>query len=107
MSIALPPGLPARRTLLAEGIEVLDPVQARCRKRRALRVCLVNLMPNKGVTETQFARLLGGTSIPVELILCLPDGYRSRSTPADHLAFYRPWTNLRHEPFDADRKSVV
>ena len=101
MSISLPAGLPARRTLLAEGIEVLDRDQLRAWGRRPLRVCLVNLMPNKPVTETQIARLLGATSIPVELTLCLPDGYRSRSTPAEHLAHYRPWSSLRHEPFHA------
>ena len=81
MSIALPLGLPARQILLAEGIDVLDPGQLRSRGRRVLRLCLVNLMPNKAVTEAQFARLLGAASIPVELNLCLPDGYRSRSTP--------------------------
>ena len=101
MSIALPAGLPARPTLLAEGIEVLDRDQVRSWGRRPLRLCLVNLMPNKAVTETQVARLLGATSIPVELTLCLPDGYRSKSTPADHMALYRPWTSIRDEPFDA------
>jgi len=102
MSILLPAGLPARRALLAEGVEVLeDRDQLRAWGRRPLRLCLVNLMPNKAVTETQIARLLGGTSIPVELTLCLPDGYRSRSTPVDHLALYRPWTSLRHEQFHA------
>ena len=85
MSISLPAALPARRTLLAEGVEVLDRDQLRAWGRRPLRVCLVNLMPNKPVTETQIARLLGATSIPVELTLCLPDGYRSRSTPVEHL----------------------
>jgi homoserine O-succinyltransferase len=101
MSIVLPSGLPARRTLLAEGIEVLDRDQLWAWGSHPLRLCLVNLMPNKAVTETQFARLLGATSIPVELILCLPDGYRSKSTPIDHLAHYRPWTSIRHQPFHA------
>jgi homoserine O-succinyltransferase len=101
MSIALPAKLPARRALLAEGVEVLDRDQLRSWGRRPLRVCLVNLMPNKAVTETQIARLLGATSIPVELTLCLPDGYRSKSTPVDHLALYRPWASIRHEPFHA------
>jgi homoserine O-succinyltransferase/O-acetyltransferase len=101
MSIALPAGLPAHRTLLAEGVDVLDRDQLRSWGRRPLRLCLVNLMPNKAVTETQIARLIGGTSIPVELTLCLPDGYRSRSTPVDHMAFYQPWSNIQHEQFDA------
>lgn len=101
MSIALPARLPVRRALLAEGVEVLDRDQLRFWGRRPLRVCLVNLMPNKAVTEMQIARLLAGTSIPVELTLCLPDGYRSRSTPVEHMALYQPWTSIHHEQFDA------
>jgi len=101
MSIALPRGLPAWRTLVAEGVDVLSGDELRRSGRRPLRLCLVNLMPNKIVTETQIARLLGATAIPVELTLCVPDSYRSKTTPADHIAsFYRRWTHVRDEPFD-------
>ena len=88
-------------TLAAEGIEVLTKDELRRRPGRPLRICLVNLMPNKIVTETQIARLLGGTSIAVDVTLCVPDAYRSKTTPAAHLAaFYRPWSAIRHEAFD-------
>jgi homoserine O-succinyltransferase/O-acetyltransferase len=101
MSIALPRGLPARRTLVAEGVEVLSGDELRRWGRRPLRLCLVNLMPNKIVTETQIARLLGATSMMVELTLCVPDSYRSKTAPADYMAsFYRPWTHVRDEHFD-------
>ena len=101
MSIALPVGLPARQILLDEGVEVLDYEQLRSWGRRPLRLCLVNLMPNKALTEIQIARLMGATSIPVDLTLCLPDGYRSKSMSPEHMAFYRPWVEVRDEPFDA------
>ena len=101
MSIALPLGLPARETLAAERIDVLSKDDLRRRPGRPLRICLVNLMPNKIVTEAQFSRLLGGTSIAVDLTLCVPDSYRSKTTPAAHLAaFYQPWSAIRHEAFD-------
>ncbi len=101
LSIALPIGLPARSTLAAEGVEVLTGDELHRRGGRPLRICLVNLMPNKVVTETQIARLLGATSIPVELNLCVPDSYRSKTAPADHMAsFYRPWTHVRDGQFD-------
>jgi len=101
MSIALPVGLPARQILLDEGVEVLAGDELHRRVRRPLRLCLINLMPNKMVTEVQIARLLGVTSIPVELTLCVPDSYRSNTTPADHLtAFYQPWSRVRDQPFD-------
>jgi homoserine O-succinyltransferase len=101
LSIALPIGLPARSTLTAEGIEVLTTDELHRRADRPLRICLVNLMPNKIVTETQICRLLGATPIPVALTLCLPDSYRSKTTPASHVAsFYRPWSQIRDEQFD-------
>ena len=101
MSIALPIGLPARSILAAEGVEVLSPDELHRRGGRPLRICLVNLMPSKIVTETQICRLLGATPLPVALTLCLPDSYRSKTTPASHLAsFYRPWSQLRDERFD-------
>ena len=101
MSIALPIGLPARSTLAAEGVEVLTADELHRRGGRPLRICLVNLMPNKVVTETQICRLLGATTIPVALTLCLPDSYRSKTTPASYIAsFYRPWRQLRDERFD-------
>ena len=101
MPIAVPSGLPARKALLAEGHEVLDSEALRSWGRRPLRVCLVNLMPNKPATELQIGRLLAGTPIPVELILSLPDGYQPKSTPADHLAFYMPWAAARSAAIDA------
>lgn len=101
MPIALPRELPACGTLAAEGVDVRSADDPRRPGRRPLRICLVNLMPTKIATETQIARMLGGTPIPVELVLCVPDSYRSKTTPAEHIAsFYRRWTQLRDEPFD-------
>ena len=101
MPISLPVGLPAGQTLAGEGIEVLAGNDPRARSARPLRICLVNLMPNKIATETQICRLLGATAIPVAVTLCVPDSYRSKTTPSGHLAtFYRRWTQIRREPFD-------
>ena len=58
-------------------------------------------MPKKTATETQICRLLGATAIPVEVTLCVPDSYQSRSTPESHIAaFYRRWSQIRGEHFD-------
>src|SRR5262245_8052695 len=100
MSIVHPAGLPARATLSAEGIDILSERVLEARGQRPLRVCLVNLMPNKIATETQIARLLGATPVPVEVTLCVPDGYRPR-TGAEHVAaFYQPWSRVRDGHFD-------
>ena len=68
---------------------------------RALRIGLLNLMPNKIRTETQFARLIGATPLQVELSLIKITKHQSKNTPNDHMiAFYRDWEKLRKEKFD-------
>lgn len=101
MPIALPQGLPARRILRAEGIDVPGRDELHRRVQRPLRIGLVNLMPDKIATETQVARLLGAAAVPVELVLSVPDSYRAKSAPSGHMAaFYRPWSDLGDEPLD-------
>ena len=101
MPISLPIGLPAATTLAAEGVVVVGDAALHSGGARPLRICLVNLMPKKTATETQICRLLGATPIPVEVTLCVPDSYQSRSTPESHIAaFYRRWSQIRGEHFD-------
>jgi homoserine O-succinyltransferase len=58
MPIILPEGLASADLLRCEGIEVLHRPP---RQRGALRVGLLNLMPDMTRTQVQFARLLGAT----------------------------------------------
>jgi homoserine O-succinyltransferase len=68
---------------------------------RALRIGLLNLMPNKIKTETQFARLIGATPLQVELSLIKITNHKSKNTPHDHMiTFYRDWEKVRKEKFD-------
>jgi homoserine O-succinyltransferase len=101
LPISLPNGLPAASALAAEGVAVVGGAALHGAGARPLRICLVNLMPKKTATETQICRLLGATAIPVEVTLCVPDSYQSRSTPESHIAaFYRRWGQIRGEQFD-------
>ena len=101
MSISLPIGLPAAAALAAEGVAVAGGAAPSGYGARPLRICLVNLMPKKTATEIQICRLLGATATPVEVTLCVPDSYQSRSTPESHIAaFYRRWSRIRSERFD-------
>jgi homoserine O-succinyltransferase len=69
---------------------------------RALKIGLLNLMPNKIKTETQFARLVGATPLQVDLRLVRITGHTPKNTPQEHmLAFYDAWEDVRHEKFDA------
>ena len=100
MSISLPTGLPAASALAAEGVAVVDGAAPQHGGTPPLRICLVNLMPNKTATETQIGRLLGATPIPVEVTLCVPDSYHSRSAEGHIEAFYQRWSRIRGMRFD-------
>ncbi len=98
MSIALPADLPAAAVLRAEGAAVDHAVG----QGRALRVALVNLMPDRPATETQFARLLAASRHRVSLALAVPAGLVPREGEAEHVArHYRPWPEVAAAGVDA------
>ncbi len=100
MTIWIPSGLPAAATLRAEGIEVNNTHGSNSRS-RILRIAMLNLMPQKAETETQFARVLGDTGRGVDLTLFVPDGYQPRHTPRFHVErFYLRWDDVRRQRFD-------
>jgi homoserine O-succinyltransferase len=101
MPIKIPNDLPARSTLENEGVMVMTEDAAVRQDIRPLRIGLLNLMPNKIKTETQFARLVGATPLQVEMTLIKITSHTPKNTPAEHmLAFYRNWENVKHEKFD-------
>lgn len=101
MPIKIPDDLPARATLDAEGVMVMRETDAVRQDIRPMRIGLLNLMPNKVKTETQFARLLGATPLQVELTLVKMTRHMPRNTPQEHIiSFYRDWEDIRAERFD-------
>jgi homoserine O-succinyltransferase len=68
---------------------------------RQLRIGLLNLMPEKIKTETQFARLIGASPLQVDLHLVRMSHHTPKNTSADHMiAFYETWEDIRHLKFD-------
>ncbi len=101
MTLALPHQLPALDHLRAEGLKVTDNRLFATETRPVLRIGLVNLMPDKITTETQFARQLARTGKEIELVLPRPQSYACRNTSADYLtAFYQKLEDMRHENLD-------
>ena len=101
MPIRIPDSLPARETLIREGVMVMDEQTALRQDIRPLRIGLLNLMPNKVRTETQFARLVGSTPLQVELSLVRIGSHRAKNTAEEHLiAFYKTWEEIRDQKFD-------
>ena len=101
MPIKIPDDLPARAQLEAEGVAVMDEATAIRQDIRPMRIGLLNLMPNKIRTETQFARLLGATPLQVELTLVKITNHVARNTSSDHIiSFYQNWEDIRDQRFD-------
>ena len=101
MPIRIPDNLPARKTLEAEGVYVMDSTRAARQDIRPLEIGLLNLMPNKERTETQFSRLIGATPLQVNLSLVRVTEHRSKHTPEAYLkSFYQTWEEVRERKFD-------
>jgi homoserine O-succinyltransferase/O-acetyltransferase len=101
MPIRIPDELPARRILEKEGVGVMTKATADRQDIRPLRLGLLNLMPNKIKTETQFARLIGASPLQVELTLVRITNHTPKNTSQEHmLAFYETWQDIKHQRFD-------
>ncbi|HEY8596400.1 MAG TPA: homoserine O-succinyltransferase [Devosiaceae bacterium] len=101
MPIRIPDHLPARKVLEAEGVNVMDSTRAARQDIRPLQIGLLNLMPNKQRTETQFARLIGATPLQVDLTLIRISDHKSKNTSEAYLkTFYQRWEDVRRLKFD-------
>ena len=103
MPITLPATLPAYDVLRNEGVMVMTPDRAAQQDIRPLRIGLLNLMPKKIQTETQFARLIGATPLQINFHLIRMSEHQTRNTAAEHMeTFYRPFAEVEAsgEKFD-------
>jgi homoserine O-succinyltransferase len=101
MPVKIPSNLPARELLEKENIFVMSELRAAHQDIRPLKIAVLNLMPTKIQTETQILRLLGNTSLQVEISLLHMGTHDSRNTPSDHLeAFYSTFDQVKGQRFD-------
>jgi len=101
MPIVIPKKLPAYKTLIGENIFVMNSAKAFHQNIRPLKILILNLMPNKIITETQLFRLLGNTPLQVEITLLKTTTYTSKNTSADHLlSFYKTFDEIKDCSFD-------
>ena len=101
MPIKIPNNLPATETLLEENIFVITETRAITQDIRPLRILLLNLMPTKIVTETQFARLLGNSPLQVELEFLQTATHKSKNTDPGHMiSFYKTFDEIKDSKFD-------
>ena len=101
MPIKIPDHLPASEILQSENIFVMNESRAYSQDIRPLRIVILNLMPNKEVTETQLLRLIGNTPLQVEPILLHPKTHVSKNTSEEHLSsFYQTFDQIKSQYFD-------
>ena len=101
MPIQIPNDLPAAGVLQQENIFVMPEDRASTQDIRPLEIVLLNLMPTKVATETQFSRLLGNTPLQVKLELMHMSSHTSKNVSQDHLLnFYKSFDELKHRKFD-------
>ncbi|WP_027253769.1 homoserine O-acetyltransferase MetA [Photobacterium halotolerans] len=101
MPIKIPDQLPATDILRSENIFVMSAKRAASQEIRPLKVLLLNLMPKKIETETQFLRLLSNSPLQVDVELLRIDNRPTKNTPTEHLdTFYRQFEMVKHRNFD-------
>ena len=101
MPIRIPNDLPAVKVLTDENIFVMTEKRAITQDIRPLKILLLNLMPKKIETETQFSRLLGNTPLQVELELIHTKSHLSKNVSQDHLlSFYKTFDDVCDRNFD-------
>jgi len=101
LPIQIPNNLPAAGILQQENIFVMTHNRAESQDIRPLEIVLLNLMPTKIATETQFSRLLGNTPLQVNLELMHTRTHQSKNTSQEHLlSFYKSFDELKHRKFD-------
>lgn len=101
MPIIIPRDLPAYNKLRSENIFVMKEARAVSQDIRPIEIAIVNLMPTKVETETQLMRLLGNSSLQVNVTLINTATYESKNTSAKHLKkFYKSIDEAKHQFYD-------
>ncbi len=93
--------LPAKNILTDEGIFVMDESRASHQDIRALKVLVLNLMPNKQQTEVQLLRLMSNSPLQIDVDFMHMETHISKNTSMDYLAhFYKVFEDVNDQKFD-------
>ncbi|MDR1372745.1 MAG: homoserine O-succinyltransferase [Dysgonamonadaceae bacterium] len=96
MLVNIPYNLPAVEILKKENIAIDSP-----RKMRKIRIALLNLMPLKIATETDFIRLLSNNPVTISLDFIKLRTHKSKNTQEEHLStFYKYFDEIRNKHYD-------
>ncbi len=101
MPIVIDKDIPAFRILTGERIFVMDTDRAFSQEIRPIEIAILNLMPTKETTETQFMRLLSNSPLQVNITLVRTASYNPTHTEQEHLKrFYKSFDEIKGRRFD-------
>ncbi len=101
MPIVIDKDIPAFKILTGERIFVMDTDRAFSQEIRPIEIAILNLMPTKETTETQFMRLLSNSPLQVNITLVRTATYNPTHTEQQHLKkFYKSFPQIRDKKFD-------
>ena len=101
MPVIIPTELPAYETMESENIFVMGKERAETQDIRPLEIALVNLMPTKIETETQFVRLLSNTPIQINVDFIHTDSYEAKNISKSHMdSFYKSMEEVKKRKYD-------
>ncbi|MBR6004474.1 MAG: homoserine O-succinyltransferase [Lachnospiraceae bacterium] len=101
MPIKIQDSLPAQAILENENIFVMTEFRAMHQDIRPLNVLILNLMPNKEITETQILRKLSNSPLQVNVELLQTQSYTPTHVDANHLeSFYTTFDKVKNRKFD-------
>ncbi|HIR67388.1 MAG TPA: homoserine O-succinyltransferase [Candidatus Coproplasma avicola] len=101
MPIVIDKDIPAFKILTGERIFVMDTDRAFSQEIRPIEIAILNLMPTKETTETQFMRLLSNSPLQVNITLVRTATYNPTHTEQEHLKrFYKSFAEIKTRKFD-------
>lgn len=100
MPINIPDNLPAKKVLEKENIQIMEHDRSIHQDIRPLEILILNLMPLKEDTETQWARLLGHTPLQINLTLLCTSRESSNTTQEHMQSFYKKFNEIKDRKFD-------
>lgn len=101
MPVIIPTNLPAYETMELENIFIMGKERAETQDIRPLEIAIVNLMPTKIETETQFVRLLSNTPIQINVDFIHTDTHQAKNISKSHMnSFYKSIKEVKNQKYD-------
>ena len=101
MPVKIPDSLPAKAILEKENIFVMTENRAQHQDIRPLKIAILNLMPQKMITETNLLRCLSNTPLQIEVDFLQTETYAPKNTSKDYLeAFYKKFSQIKDDKYD-------